>query len=184
MTKQQVAEIITLLQSEYPQSFSRMDARQMQAKIRLWADEFKEDNADAVYAAVRAIIGTEAREFAPNIGQIKNRMYELSRADDLDEGQAWAMVAKACQNGIYGFKAEFDRLPPVVQAAVGSPEQIKAWAILGEDEFQTVAGSHFRRAFRISKQWAKEREMLPGNVQALISDLAERVALERKADGT
>lgn len=176
MTRKDCAGVLAILQSEYPQSFSKLDDTMMTAKINLWAEMFSEDDPQLVFAAVKAIL-TGDREFAPNIGQIREKMHQLSNPDALTETEAWALVSKACQNGIYGYKTEFDKLPPEVQAAVGSPEMLKAWANMDEDEVQSVVASNFMRSYKIHAKRKKERDMLPESVKALIGTMTAKMAL-------
>lgn len=176
MSRKDCVGVLALLQSEYPQSFSKLDDAMMTAKINLWAEMFAEDDPQLVFAAVKALL-TSGREFAPNIGQIKEKMHQLASPDALTETEAWALVSKACQNGLYGSKAEFDKLPPDVQAAVGSPEMLKQWAMMGEDEVQSVVASNFMRSFKMISRRAKEKALMPPEVKELIGGLAAKTAL-------
>ena len=72
-----IGKILTLIQSEYPNSFSNMDDRMMFLKKQLWQSEFQNDDLNLVYAAVRLLM-KENREFAPNIGQIREKMRLLT----------------------------------------------------------------------------------------------------------
>lgn len=171
MTAEDTAEIMTLLQAEYPGSFSKLDERQMGLKLELWIREFEADEFNLVYAAVRLLM-KENREFAPNIGQIRDKMALLLTPDELDETQAWALVAKACTNGLYGAQKEFDKLPPEVQRVVGSPEQLKAWAGMDAETVQSVVASNFRRSFRVRQSREKELAMIPADIRAMIQGTA------------
>lgn len=180
MTIDEVGKLLTILQAEYPTSFSRMDDRQMQLKTALWESEFREDEFTKVYAAVRLLMKS-GREFAPNIGQIREKLRQMEMPDELDEGAAWALVCHACKNGIHNSIKEFEKLPPEVQAAVGSPEQIRAWSLVDEDELQTVIGSNFKRSYRTGIQRARDRAMigaLPTDKRELIEGLSGKLALK------
>jgi len=178
MTVKECAGIMAILETAYPSYYAKRDDRQKAEAARLYAEMFKDDNGNLVYAAVKSIIVGSDSPFPPSIGEIKNKMRGIVKPFDIDEGKAWAMVAKACSNGTYGYQKEFDALPKEIQEAVGSAEQIRAWAALDEEEFQTVIGSNFRKAFRIAKQRAKEREMLPDSVKALVSGLSNSLAIK------
>ncbi len=176
MTEEETARIMTLLQAEYPGSFSRLDDRQMALKLELWIREFERDEYNLVYAAVRLLM-KENREFAPNIGQIRDKMDLLLAPDELDETQAWALVAKACTNGLYGAQKEFDKLPPDVQRVVGSPEQLKAWAGMDAETVQSVVASNFRRSYRVRKARERELAMIPADVREMIQGAANSLRL-------
>lgn len=171
-----IRQILTLLQSEYPQSFSRMDDRTMALKAELWEREFSADNPNLVYAAIRTYMRTPER-FAPSIGQVREIMTSLTAGEELQAQDAWALVSKACQNGLYGYREEYQKLPPDVQAAVGAPEQLKAWAMMDAETVESVVASNFMRSFRTHKEREKARAALPKELKELLDQTANRAAL-------
>ena len=176
MDGREVARLLTILEAEYPNSFSRMDDKQRSLKQELWSKEFEHDDPMAVYAAARVLMWS-GREFAPNSGQIRDKMCEMMESNVLDEQQAWALVSKACENGFYGYKKEFEKLPPEVQRAVGRPEQLKEWAVMDVETVQSVVASNFMRNYR--NRIAREKEMarIPQDVRNLISGISEKLQL-------
>ena len=172
MTGEETRTILTLLQTEYPQSFAKMDDRQMAMKLKLWASEFQYDDYKAVYAMGRAIMSAGNREFAPNIGQIREKMRLLTEPEELTDAKAWAMVSRACANGLYGYQTEFDRLPPEIQQAIGAPEQLKEWAAMDAETVQSVVASNFRKSFRVQQARKKELEMLPPEIRRTLGSAA------------
>ena len=176
-----IRQILTLLQSEYPQSFSRMDDRTMALKAELWEREFSADNPNLVYAAIRTYMRTPER-FAPSIGQVREIMTSLTAGEELQAQDAWALVSKACQNGLYGYLEEYQKLPPDVQAAVGAPEQLKSWAMMDSDTVESVVASNFMRSFRAHKEREKARAALPKELKELLAQTANRAAQEREKE--
>lgn len=172
MTVEETEKILTLLQVEYPNSFSRLDERMMLAKRNLWAKEFQTDPFTVVYAAVRMCIRSGGA-FAPNIGEIRQKMATLTKEEELPEQAAWAMVSRACSNGIYHFKEEYDKLPSDVQQAVGGAEQIRLWAMMDADTVQSVVASNFMRAYRTQKTRSKELALLPPEVRELLGEVKQ-----------
>ena len=171
-----IQKIMTILQSEYPQSFSNMDARMMTLKMEIWEREFSADNPNLVYAAIRTYMRTPER-FAPSIGQVREIMNSLTAGEELPEQTAWAMVSAACRNGLYGYNAEFEKLPPDVQAAVGAPEQLKAWAMMDSDTVESVVASNFMRNFKANKARDKARAALPPEMQNIVAGMADKMKL-------
>lgn len=172
MTFDETNTILTLLQTEYPQSFAKMDDRAMAMKLRLWASEFQHDDYKAVYAVVRSIMSAGNREFAPNIGVIREKLRSFSADGELTENEAWALVSKAISNGIYGYASEWAKLPPAVQKAVGEPEQLKRWAVMNLDEVQTVVASNFQRSYRAIAQREREMAKIPADVRELLTGVS------------
>lgn len=184
MNRTETAKILALLQSEYPNSFAKLTQEQMNLKLELWASEFSGDAFEAVYTALRMYMETD-EQFAPNIGQIRKRLQMQRQQNELSEGEAWAMVSKACQNGSYGYMKEFTKLPPIVQKAVGRAEQLREWAAMEESQVQTVVASNFMRSFRAARERQKEIDTYPSTLMNMINKLqigtpAENTMLDEK----
>ena len=178
MNRKDTKGILALLQTEYPASFVRLDDQQMQAKVNLWAELFADDPPLVVAAAVKAIIAGDSREFAPSIGEIKNKMHDLTTPADLSETEAWALVSKAIRNGIYGYQKEFDKLPPTVQTAVGRPEQLKEWAVMDVGEVESVVASNFMRGYKTAQRRERDMALIPDSVKALIAGVTQAMLPE------
>lgn len=74
MTVQEMRDILTVLKTNYPNSFKNMSKEQSYSYLDLWATAFANDSKQDVINAVKEIIYTDTREFAPNIAQVKARM--------------------------------------------------------------------------------------------------------------
>ena len=176
MERRDVLKLLTLLEAEYPQSFKTLSDEQRALKMELWEKEFAADDVNIVFAAVRTLMRS-GREFAPTSGQIREKMTEFMEMDKLDEQQAWALVAKACANGFYGYKSEFEKLPMEVQRAVGRAEQLKEWSTVDVDTFQTVVASNFMRSYRTTLAREKELARIPAEVRTMITGISEKMRL-------
>lgn len=86
----------------------------------------------------------------------------------MSEQEAWATVSKACSNGIYGYKEEFDKLPATLQKAVGTPQTLHNWAVVDAATFQTVIQSNFLRSYRAALESQKELDKYPPKLQEMI----------------
>lgn len=173
-----IATILTLLQSEYPNSFANMDVRTMAMKRKLWEAEFANDDIGLVYAAVRLYM-KRPEKFAPSIGQVREMMKTLLTAEtpELTDQDAWALVSKACSNGLYGYREEFAKLPEEVQRAVGAPEQLREWARMDAETVQSVVASNFKKTFRTSRERAKQLNMVTPAMREMIAGLTDRMSM-------
>lgn len=171
MTVQETGLILDILQTAYP----RWNADKKKTLV-LWAQMFCDEPVELVGAAVKAYIAADVQGFCPTIGQIKNTIYEM-RDDSLGEVEAWGLVKRAISNGIYGCYEEYQKLPPIIQRVVGSPEQIHDWALL-TDGVSTVVASNFMRAYREELRRVKFRGVLPNDVKKALG--ATRLLEERK----
>ena len=63
MNRKEAAQIVTVLQANYPDSFRGMSDRMLQMTIRLWENVFASDDYMDVQAAVMADIATDTKRF-------------------------------------------------------------------------------------------------------------------------
>lgn len=177
MDRDQVIQVLATLKAAFPHSFQRMGRKDAEAMINLWLRQFESEDPAAVSAAVDSLISTREAGYSPTIGEIKAQLHRLRTAGQLSEADAWALVEKACRNGIYHSQEEFDRLPAEVQRAVGGPEQLKAWAMMDSETVNSVVASNFRKSYAVAQERAKQNAMLPQNVRDLIAGVADSMAL-------
>ena len=90
MEKKEVALIMKLLRVAYPQSFKAYSKDETHLLLEVWYRAFRDDDADLVTEAVRQLINYDAREFAPNIGQVRQRMIQIAIPTSPDDAEkAW-----------------------------------------------------------------------------------------------
>lgn len=177
MTKRDTAGLMAMLQTAYPAYYAKQTNQERMEAVNLWADLFASDPPALVYAAVKTII-VSGGAFPPSIGEIKNKMQDLSAPAALSETEAWALVSKAVRNGIYGYEKEYAALPPTVQAAVGRPEQLKEWAVMDENEVQSVVASNFMRGYKTVQRRERETAMIPESVRELLNGVTANMLTE------
>lgn len=177
MTKKEMAEIIAIMQSNYPDDFRGMSDQAMNGKINLWFMQFRDDDYMEVMAAVMAHIATDTSRFMPPVGVIKAKLVEIRLPEEMTPQEAWELVSKATRNSAYNSGEEFAKLPPVVQRLVGSPVQLKEWAAMDSATLQSVVASNFQRSYKVRA--AKEREFLalPSAVQETMTQIAARMKM-------
>lgn len=180
MNRADVMGVLAMLQTAYPSFYAKQSDQQMREAVNLWTDLFADDPAPVVYAAVKSII-VAGGAFPPSIGEIKNRMHDLTTPAGLSETEAWALVSKAISNGIYGYEKEFAALPPEVQTAVGSQNQLREWAMMDIETVQSVVASNFMRGYKTACRREREVAMLPESVRALLDGVGDKLMLEGKA---
>lgn len=177
MTRDETLKILSVLKAAFPHSYKDMTKRDATAMVDLWTMAFAGDPYEAVNAAVVALIVTRTTGFSPTIGEIKEKLAAPKAAQELSEQSAWALVSKACGNGLYGYRKEYDKLPPEVQRAVGAPEQLKAWAAMDAETVQSVVASNFMRNYRTQQARAKEVEALPPAVREMLTGVTGSMAM-------
>lgn len=177
MTVDDALKILATLRAAYPHAFKDMKDKDAWAMCDLWAKMFATESYAEVNAAIGALISTRTVGYSPTIGEVKEKLQSLKAANILPEQDAWALVSKACSNGLYGYKKEFAKLPPEVQRAVGSPEQLREWAKMDAETVQSVVASNFMRNYRTQQTREKENAMLPPEIRNVIGSLSKSFLL-------
>lgn len=169
MEKTEVQKILSVLKVNYPASYRNLTRDDGLAMIELWHRQFQEYNYATVLAAVDSIISTDVSDFAPSIGKIKSMIIKLTEPDDgMTEAEAWALVVKAVRRSNYHAAEEFNKLPEVIQRLVGSPAQLREWALMDVDQVNTVVSSNFMRSYRVRAKNEREMLALPNHVKEIL----------------
>ena len=176
MNREETLKVCLIVQSAYPHQYARFTDRERQAMSEVWNAVLADYTYPVVCAGVKAFIAADTSGFPPSPGQIIDKIHKLTEKPEnrLSESEAWSMVYKAICNGIYNAEDEFNKLPPVIQRAVGSADVIRAWAM---EENVNVTQSNFQRSYRTVSEQAKEEAKLPQSVTALIGKITERMAI-------
>lgn len=186
MKKQETARILATLRAAYPNVYRNMEEADTQATINLWDRMLKNYSYKVVESALLAFIANDNRGFAPVPGQIIDVIIKFSNTDQqMTEMEAWKLVSRALKNAIYGAEEEFEKLPPVVQSTVGSPQMLRNWGMMDIEEVQTVVQSNFMRSFKARQKNDKEFRALPSDVKEvfdMLGDSMEMTALENKME--
>ena len=173
MTREETLAIMSVLKAAYPSYYKDMNRADAERVVCLWTEMFKDDPAEEVALAVKGFIANDIKGFPPHIGAIKNALVKLRTPNEMTELEAWGYVQKAVRNGIYGAQQEFDALPPVVQRLVGSPNQLREWAMMDSDVVASVVASNFQRSYKARAANEREQLALPGDVRAAMAEIAE-----------
>ena len=93
------------------------------------------------------------------------------RDDNLNEMEAWDLVSRAVRRSAYYAQEEYDKLPPDIQKAVGSPNQLEAWSKSDLEALESVIQSNFIRTYRTVLKRREEREVLSPNLLQVIGNI-------------
>lgn len=138
--------------------------------VDVWNMMLEEYSYSQISTALKAYVHSDTSGFAPSIGQLINKLHEVQAPQELNEMEAWLLVGRALRNGTYGAVEEFNKLPPLVQKAVGSPDNLRNWAQTDSESIENVVQSNFMRTYRIVVNRAKEYQKMPKDIQALIEN--------------
>lgn len=175
MTRVEVLQMLSLLQAAYPAFYSRQPRDQMKSIELLWCEMFEKDDFQIVKFALKNLIETHSG-YPPDIAAVKQKIQELISAatgEPTDE-DLWQILKKAVSNSNYCAKEEFDKLPPVLKAFVGSPSTLRDYAGIDSETFNTVSHGQFLKQIPVTRCREEYRRSLPG----FIADMAERMRLK------
>lgn len=168
MTRDEVKKLLKVVSDTY-------DTEVTSGKIDVWLATLKEYTFPQMSAALMSYLKTDTKGYAPKPGQLIDQLPHESEASD---EEAWAMVTKAIRNGCYGAKEEFAKLPPLLQKAVGSHENIEAWAMMDSERVHTVIHSQVLRSYRSERERARTDNKVPEKIRRLMQSALD--ALEDK----
>ena len=175
MTRDQVIDLLMVIQAAYP-NYNPQDKT---IAVNTWHMMLADYDYQVVMAAVKTYIATNRSGFAPSIGEVINCIQSITTPDDMSESEAWSMVRKAIGNSAYHCLEEFNQLPVAVQKAVGSPSQLRSWAM--DEEFnESVASSNFMRAYRTEIAKQHRDACMPEDVKALMQSIVSENQIEDK----
>ena len=167
MTREETVKIIRIMCDCYP-NYKPSD---LSETVDVWNMMLKDCVYEQVSVALKAYIRSDTSGFAPSVGQLINKLHEVQSPQELNEMEAWFLVSRALRNGYYGAVEEFNKLPPLVQKAVGSPDNLRNWALTDSKSIENVVQSNFMRTYRVVVNRAKEYQKMPKDIQALIENV-------------
>ena len=163
MTVIEAKKIIAVMLVSFP-NFKPTDVDSM---AETWADMLSEYSYSQVSMALKAYIVSDTSGFAPAIGQLVGKIQTISQPQELNEMEAWSLVSSAIRNSTYNSVEEFAKLPPLVQKAVGLPNQLRTWA-MDENYNEQVASSNFIKCYRTEVARSQELSKMPSDVRKII----------------
>lgn len=161
MTVNETVEVLKILKATYPEYYRNLSKEETKSMVDMWNWAYAETDVKEVLRALKSFITTDSKGFPPKPGQLNEHLNKLNNINELSELQAWHLISKACRNSSYKAKEEFDKLPDILQKLVGSPNQLKYWSSLPQDEFETVVQSNFMRSYKHKSEQAKYYNSLP-----------------------
>lgn len=163
MTREETKKLIMAIVACYP-NYKPAD---FTTTIDVWATMLEERSYNEMALALKAYIQSDTSGFAPSIGQLIAKANKVLNTEELTEMQAWSLVSKAIRNAGYNAKSEFDKFPIAVQRAVGSPENLRAWA-LDSNYNENVTQSHFISCYKTVLKRQEESNALSSDIKNLI----------------
>lgn len=182
MTREETKKILMIMQASFP----NYHPQDLKATLNTWEVMLQEYTYEQISMALKAYIMSDITGFAPAIGQLIAKIQTVEQPPELNEMEAWALVSKAIRNCSYNSVKEFSKLPPLVQKAVGLPDQLRIWA-MDENYNEQVVSSNFIKCYRAEVERSQEFSKMPSYVKKIIKracDGSYAVQLEEKRTQT
>jgi len=179
----ETAKLMAVLETAYPMFYAKKTQQEREDAIKLWAEMFADEPGELVAMAVKALIKSRVSTFPPGIGEITEKIQQITQPDQMTEMEAWSLVAKAVSNSAYNSGEEFKKLPPVVQRLVGAPSQLREWAVKDGEVFNSVVASNFQRSYKVRAKNEQDYLALPSSVKAFMASLAEGMKMPELPSG-
>lgn len=170
MTRDETKQIIRALTASYP----NYNPKDLTETVDVWSTLLIDYDYKGMSMALQSYITTDTSGFAPAIGQLVAKYNEMKHPQQLNAMEAWALVSKALRNGYYNSKGEFDKLPPLVQKAVGSPENLFHWSMTEEESVESVIASNFKKVYEAECERERELQAMPTTIRTVIEGVNQK----------
>ena len=172
MTREEIIVILKVLKTAYPKFYTDMSKEEMLNTIDLWSEMFAHEDARLVTVAVKNLINTF--KWVPTIADIKEEMHKLTEKDKETPIELWNAIKKAIRNSSYNSYEEFQKLPELAQKFVGSPNQLREWA-LSTDYNDGVVKGQFLKQIEILEKREKDNKLMLPQVKNIIEQLTSNM---------
>ena len=136
----------------------------MSFTVDAWALMLESFSYQQIAAALKAFILSDTSGFAPSVGQLTGLLDRVGSSQEPSEMEAWSLVSNALRRSTYYAESEFEKLPEIVQKAVGSPSMLRNWAQTDMQSVENVVQSNFMRTYRQEITKNREKRKIPQNV--------------------
>ena len=164
MNREETKEILKVLRVGYPNFYKGLTKREADEIIDLWSTMFASEPLKIVIEAVKSLMCTLV--YPPTIADVKSKIALITQPETMSEMEAWGRVKSAIN--YYAATESFAVLPPILKRIVGSPNQLREWAIMEAETVNSVVQSNFMRSYKAIAAQEKEYGMLPESTKRLM----------------
>lgn len=176
MTREETKKIVMVIMSTYP----NWHPADLTFTVDAWASMLDSFTYQQISTALKAFVLTDTSGFAPSVGQLIGLLDRVGNNQELNEMEAWSLVSHALRRSTYYAESEFEKLPEIVQKAVGSPSTLRNWAQTDSQSTENVIQSNFMRTYRRELEKSQELRKIPANVQELFGNVSDNLIESRE----
>ena len=172
MNKHEALQVFKILKVSYPNFYKNLRPDEVEEIIDIWAAMFLDEGFHVVVQAVKSCVSVN--KFPPSIAEIieKVNLIKGKNKDDDSGLSAWNQIAKAISDANYNAKKYFDDFDDKVKLLVGSPQQLRQWALMDTNSLE-VAKSHFLKSYKTIRQKELDFDKLPNSAKKLSEELKD-----------
>ena len=160
MTRDETKKIVMIIASTYP----NWHPSDMSFTVDAWTLMLESFTYQQIAAALKAFVLSDTSGFAPSVGQLIGLLDRVGSSQEPSEMEAWSLVSNALRRSTYYAESEFEKLPEIVQKAVGSPSMLRNWAQTDMQSVENVIQSNFMRTYRQEIARSREKRKIPQGV--------------------
>lgn len=171
MTRNEVKTLLLRIASTYPNF--KINPGSLSTVVDAWFMILEPDNCQLINDALTAFVRTDRSGYAPSPGQLHGLIAD-AMVTGMTDGEILSILTLASRNSSYGFEEEFNKMPPTLQKAVGSPTVIRSWGSMEPDQlsftFNRIASAYKTLISREKKDLAINGPMLGCSPNVLIGE--------------
>lgn len=146
MTREETKTVLTVLRTTYPNFYKTLNLEDQKGMLDIWCELFQDDDVKLVKIALKQLILTS--KYPPAISEIKEVMYSFINPNKMNIIEAFSLVKKACRiDGTLAME-QFDMLPLEIQKTIRSHTTLQDWAVMNENDLETIAYARFRDMYK------------------------------------
>lgn len=173
MTYDETVMILGMIKEAYRAFYKDISKEEAKNAAKLWSTMFADDPAYIVTEAVKSLMCT--LKYPPTIADVKEKIAAITHPQTMTEMEAWDRVRRAIS--YYNASENFANLPSILQKIVGSPNQLREWALMDMETINSIVQSNFMRSYKARVVKEKEFAMLPQSTKQLIAELSQKFSL-------
>lgn len=181
MNRQETSKIVASITAAYPNHFKGYTTQQIDSLINTWCMVMDDYTYPQASAGLKIFLASDTKGFPPSPGQVIDCILKITKPEsaEMSEGEAWHIARKAIERGSAWAEEDFEKMPPNIQKALGSPANIRSMATDSEYN-EEVAKSQFLRAYRSILTREREEAKIPSKVMALIQNTVKQIEAKEK----
>ena len=173
--------ILGMMKTAYPSFYKNIATKEAQDAVKLWATMFESDPVNIVLEAIKGMICV--LRYPPTIADVKEKIYQIVNSIKDTELEAWGLVLSAIENANYYADECFNNLPPMIRKIIGSPNQLREWAMMDSETVNSVIQSNFMRSYTARSRQDENYRMMPESTRKMIADLSNKLSMPKQLEG-